>query len=71
MTTSSSSKSESRSLKYKTEYSTRSRSMFDRRNDLFLSFPNNPSASDFAVIHELWPRFPTLNNINFDSISPP
>ena len=24
-----------------------------------------------AVIQELWPRFPTLNNINFDSISPP
>ena len=56
--TSSSSKSNSRSLKYKTEYSTRSQSVVDRMNDLFCSFPNDPSTSDFAVIHELWPSCP-------------
>ena len=44
--------------------------MVDRKNDLFFGFSNNPSTSDFAVIHEIWPRFSTLNNINFDSNSP-
>ena len=39
--------------------------------DLFCRFCKNPSTSDFAVIHEIWPRFPTLNNKNFVSLSPP
>ena len=42
------------------------------RNEwFFYSFSINLSTSDFAVIQKLWPRSPTLNNINFDSISPP
>ena len=71
ITTSSSAVPNSRSLKYKTEYSTRSQSVVDRMNEILRSFSNNPSTSDFAVIHEIWPRFPTLNIINFDSISLP
>ena len=53
------------------KYSTRSQSVVDRRNDLFRSFSNNPSTSDFAVIHEIWPRYPTQLNISFDSVSHP
>ena len=60
-----------RSPKYKMKNSARSQSAVDRRNDLVRSFSNNPSTSDFAVIHEIWPRYNTQFNINFDSVSHP
>ena len=53
---------DSRSLKYKSDYSTRSQSVIDRVNVLFNSFQHNPSIPDFVVINDLWPRFPIINS---------
>ena len=40
-------------------------------NDSFTGFINNNKVSDSTIIHELWPRFPTISSVNFNSISPP
>ena len=56
--------------KYSTDYSTRSQSVVDRMNHLFLSFQEHLSTPDFVVIHELWPRFPTISSNAFSIISP-
>ena len=65
------SSSNSRSLKYKTDYSTRSQSVVDRMNDIYNTFNANNTLSDFTIIHELWPRFSTISPVIFNSISPP
>ena len=65
------SSSSSRSLKYSTDYSTRSPGVVERMNDIYTGFINNNNVSDYTVIHELWPRFPTISPVNFNSISPP
>ena len=65
------SSSNSRSLKYNTDYSTRSQSVVDRMNDIYNGFNANNNVSDFTVIHELWPRFSIISPVNFNSISPP
>ena len=63
--------SSSRSLKYSTDYSTRSPGVVERMNDIYTGFINNNNVSDFSISHELWPRFPTISPVNFNSISPP
>ena len=65
------SSSSSRSLKYSTDYSTRSQGVVERLNGIYTGFINNKNVSDFTIIHELWPRFPTISPVNFNSISPP
>ena len=65
------SSSNSRSLKDKTDYSTRSQSVVDRMDDIYNTFNANNTVSDFTIIHELWPRFSTISPVNFNSISPP
>ena len=65
------SSSNSRSLKYNTDYSTCSQSVVDRMNDIYNGFNATNNVSDFTVIHELWPRFSTISPVNFNSISPP
>ena len=64
------SSSNSRSLKNKTDYSTRSQSVVDRMNDIYNNFNANNTVSDFTIIHELWPRFSTISPVNFNSIPP-
>ena len=39
-------------------------------SDIYASFINNDNVSDFTLIHELWPRLPTISPANFNSISP-
>ena len=39
-------------------------------SDIYTGFINNDNVSDFTLIHELWPRFPTISPANFNSISP-
>ena len=65
------SSSNSRSLKYNTDYSTRSQSVVDRMNDIYYSFKANNNVSNFTIIHELWPRFSTISPVNFNSIFSP
>ena len=62
------SSSSSRSLKYSTDYSTRSQGAVERMNDIYTGFINNHNISDFTIIHELSLLFPP---VNFNSISPP
>ena len=47
------SSSSSRSLKYSTDYSTRSQGVVERMNDIYTGFIINNNVSDFTVIHEL------------------
>ena len=63
------SSSNSRSLKYSTDYSTRSQGVVERISDIYTGFINNDNVSDFTLIHELWPRFPTISPANFNSYS--
>ena len=65
------SSSNSRYLKYTTDYSPRSQSVVDRMNDIYNGFNANNTVSDFTIIHELWLRFSTISPVNFISISPP
>ena len=47
------SSSSSRSLKYSTDYSTRSQGVVERMNDIYTGFIIYNNVSDFTVIHEL------------------
>ena len=59
------SSSSSRSLKYSTDYSTRSQGAVERMNDIYTGFINNNNISDFTIIHELSLLFPLLILIQF------
>ena len=61
----------SRTSRYYTDYSTRSQDVITRIDNLFQCFQEFLSTPDFVIIHELWPRFPTLPSNNFSMISPP
>ena len=47
------SSSSSPSLKYSTDYSTRSQGVVERMNDVYTGFINNNNVSEFTIIHEL------------------
>ena len=64
------SSSNSRSLKYSTDYSIRSQGVVERMSDICMGFINNDNVSEFPLVHELWPHFPTISLANFNSISP-